>query len=182
MRAAIGSANPVKIDAATAVLRRLYGTGVEIIPVAVDSGVPTQPWGDGETRRGAVNRARAAQAVTSADLGLGLEGGILEIGDKCGSPELYTSAWCAVVDACGVVGVAGGANLLLPAAVASMLRAGSGLGDAIDRITGEHDTHLNAGAIGSLTRGWLSRQDAFEHVLVLAFSRILSPRLYTIDG
>ncbi|MCD6286890.1 MAG: DUF84 family protein [Anaerolineae bacterium] len=77
MLAAIGSTNPVKLAAGKAVIRRLYGGHIDIVTVSVASGVPFQPWGDRETRRGAINRARAAQAATSATWGLGLEGGPL---------------------------------------------------------------------------------------------------------
>jgi len=75
MLAAVGSTNPVKLAAAKAVMRRLYGGQMDIVSVA--SGVPFQPWGDREPRRGAINRARSAQAATSATWGLGIEGGPL---------------------------------------------------------------------------------------------------------
>jgi len=74
MLAAIGSTNRVKLAAAKAVIRRLYGGHIDIVIVSVASGVPAQPWGDQGTRRGAINRA---QAASSATWGLGLEGGPL---------------------------------------------------------------------------------------------------------
>lgn len=179
MLAAIGSTNPVKLAAARAVMCRLYGVHIDVVAVSVPSGVPAQPWGDKETRRGAINRARAAQAVASAAWGLGLEGGLLEI-KADGEPEgLYTSAWCAVVDGNGTLEVAGGANIWLPPSAVASLRAGLELGAAIDRLTGLTDTSNHDGAIGALTQGWITRQQAFEQVLTLAFSRLLSPHFYT---
>ena len=179
MLAAIGSTNPVKLAAAKAVIRRLYGGHIDIVTVSVASGVPAQPWGDKETRRGAINRARAAQAATSATWGLGLEGGLLEIRKDGETEELYTSAWCAVVDKNGTLGMAGGANMWLPPSVVASLHAGLELGAAIDHLTGLADTSNHDGAIGALTQGWLTRQQAFEQVLTLAFSRLLSPHFYT---
>lgn len=179
MLVAIGSNNPAKLAAAKAVLCRLYGAHVDTVPIAVPSGVRDQPWGDEETRRGAINRARAAQAALSADIGLGLEGGLLEINDGTDTGELYTSAWCAVIDKNGTLGVAGGANMWLPPTVVSSLRSGLELGTAIDILTGGADTRSHEGAIGALTQGWLTRQCAFEQVLTLAFSRLLSPHYYT---
>ena len=38
------------------------------------SGVPDQPWGDDETMRGAIARARAARTAHDADLGIGIQG------------------------------------------------------------------------------------------------------------
>ena len=75
MRAAIGSTNPIKVAAARSVMRRIFGAGVVIVPVA--GGVSAQPWGDVETRRGAIHRAHTALLnATDAELGLGLEGGV----------------------------------------------------------------------------------------------------------
>ncbi|MGC9522059.1 MAG: DUF84 family protein [Anaerolineae bacterium] len=179
MRAAVGSTNPVKIAAAEAVIRRLYGTGIEIVPIDVASGVAAQPWGDVETRRGAINRARAALETTKAELGLGLEGGVLEIEDGGGTRTLYTTAWCAVIDRTGTLGVGGGAHVALPPTVAAAVRDGAELGSAIDDLVGETDTRRGQGAIGVLTQGWLDRQTSFEHVLTLAFARLLSAGFYT---
>jgi len=60
-RVVVGSTNPVKVAAVEAVLARC-GPGIEVHGVAVSSGVPDQPWGDDETRAGALARARAALA------------------------------------------------------------------------------------------------------------------------
>ncbi|MEO7963075.1 MAG: DUF84 family protein, partial [Gemmatimonadaceae bacterium] len=48
--------------------------------VAVPSGVPDQPWGDDETIRGARNRTVAARVALDADLGVGIEGGVIDEG------------------------------------------------------------------------------------------------------
>ena len=104
MLAAIGSTNPVKLAAAKAVICRLHGVHIDVVTVSVPSGVPAQPWGNRQTRRGAINRARAAQAETSATWGLGLEGGLLAIKDDGEAEGLYASAWCAVVDENGTLG------------------------------------------------------------------------------
>ena len=104
----VGSINPVKVAATAAVLRRIYGDGsneeMVVEPVAVESGVSHQPWGNEETLRGALNRAQAAQRVSSATLGIGFEGGLLEVQGR-----VFTCAWCVVVRDDGVVGIAGGA-------------------------------------------------------------------------
>ena len=170
----IGSLNPVKIAAAVTVLQRVYGPDVTVRAVAVTSNVPAQPWGDEETRRGALNRARAAQQQTNADWGVGFEGGLLEV-----AGEIYTSAWCAVVRRDGIIGLAGGENMLLPATVVEKLRAGQELGQAIDAVTGAHNSKQQGGAIGAFTAGLLSRQTAYEHLMTLALARFLQPTYYT---
>jgi non-canonical (house-cleaning) NTP pyrophosphatase len=84
---AVGSTNPVKIPAVRAVISRVApGAKVEGRPVA--STVWDQPWGDEETARGARARAIAAHQAFGADLGIGMEGGLVE--DERG---LRTCAW-----------------------------------------------------------------------------------------
>ena len=76
-RIGVGSTNPVKIAAVRTVVTRAF-PAAEVIGLSVDSGVSEQPWGDEEARLGARNRARAVLAAAGSDLGVGLEGGVLE--------------------------------------------------------------------------------------------------------
>lgn len=173
----MGSKNPVKIAATWEVLQRVHGNRVRVDGVPVESGVPDQPWGDEETLRGALNRARQALTTAGAELGVGLEGGLVEIDGR-----IFTCAWCAVARADGAMGIAGGANLLLPPPVAEAVRRGAELGPTMDAVTGMEDTKHRQGAIGILTRGYLDRQSAYEHILTLALARLLSPTYYRDDG
>ncbi|MGD2147881.1 MAG: inosine/xanthosine triphosphatase [Anaerolineae bacterium] len=175
MKAVVGSSNPVKIAAARSVLRRAYGSELRIEACPVDSGISDQPWGDELTLQGALNRARGALQAVGASLGVGLEGGLVEVGSR-----VFTSAWCAVVSEDGMTGLAGGANLLLPPAVAEAVRAGAELGPAMDAFTGLSNLKHQEGAIGILTAGHLNRQLAYEHLLILALARLLTPADY--DG
>jgi non-canonical (house-cleaning) NTP pyrophosphatase len=68
MLIAIGSLNPVKIHAAERVLQPLF-PHAKLRPVQASSGVPEQPWGETETRTGAINRAQR-HARLPADLAL----------------------------------------------------------------------------------------------------------------
>ena len=60
---------------------------------AAESGVPDQPWGDEETIRGALARARAARVALDADWGIGIEGGVIASAHE----SVRTCAWAAVV-------------------------------------------------------------------------------------
>ena len=173
MKVVVGSQNPVKIAAARAVLHRVFNNDVKVLALDVESGVPDQPWGDDETRRGAINRARAVLRQTDTAWGIGFEGGLLEV-----DGDIYTSAWCAVASGDGALGVAGGENLLLPQRVVAELRAGKELGIAVDVVTGAHNSKQKGGAIGAFTKGYLSRQTAYEHLLILALARFLRPEYY----
>jgi inosine/xanthosine triphosphatase len=167
MKIAIGSTNPVKIRAARKILRKVF-TDAEFIALEVASGVPGQPHGDEETRRGALNRARAVRQLARADYGVGLEAGIIET-----EFGVMTCAWVAIVDRRGRVGVGGSTNMLLPTQVAKRLRAGAELGEAMDEFANIKNVKHKMGAIGILTRGLSNRQRAYEEILKLAVARFL---------
>jgi inosine/xanthosine triphosphatase len=153
---------PVKLAAAQAILSRAFPQA-EFVAVSVPSHVPDQPWGDDETRLGALNRARNALAETGAQLAVGLEGGLVE------SPVgLMTCAWCAITDATGTVGYGGGVHILLPPPVQHHLRQHGELGPAMDALTQERNTKQGRGAVGILTNGLTSRQSAYEQLVAMA--------------
>lgn len=165
---AVGSLNPVKIAAARASIGRLF-PAVEVHGVAAASGVPDQPWGDEETIRGALTRARAARVALDADWGVGIEGGVVDDGDV-----VRTCAWVAIVSRDGREGVGGSLSLALPAAVGALVRGGMELGHAMDAVTGEHNVKQNAGAVGILTHGLVTRQQAYETLVAYAMVPLLS--------
>lgn len=172
MRAAVGSTNPAKLDAVHRALARL-APGCAVEPVAVPSGVGAQPFGDDETRRGAMARARAAREQSDADLGLGLEGGVIFEGDR---PWLVS--WVAAVDRDGRTGEASGLRMPLPAVATQRLRDGAELGDVIDELFSVHLSKQHTGAIGLLTEGFVSRTDAFADLVAMACAPLLRTDLY----
>jgi len=167
-RVVVGSTNPVKVGAARTVLQRL-APDAEVTGRAIPSGVPDQPWGDDETIRGALTRARGACAMDGADLGIGIEGGVVAMEDG----RVRTCAWAAVATRDGREGVGGSLAMLLPGRVAELVRGGMELGHAMDRVTGEHDVKRGAGAVGVLTAGLVSRQAAYEVLVAYALAPLL---------
>jgi inosine/xanthosine triphosphatase len=163
---AVGSLNPVKIGAARAVVLRLAPRAV-VEGYAAESGVPDQPWGDEETIRGALGRARAALAGRpESDWGIGIEGGVVSEPDG----GVRTCAWAAIVGRDGRQGVGGSLSLALPARVAALVRGGMELGHAMDAVTGEHDVKRGVGAVGILTGGLVTRQAAYEALVAYALA------------
>jgi inosine/xanthosine triphosphatase len=178
-RVAVGSTNPVKLAAVRAVFQRLEPR-VHVDGIAVASGVPDQPMGDAQTIEGAANRARAARAALDADLGVGIEGGVVDAPDG-----MRTCAWAVVVPRAGVPHVGGSLSMPLPDAVAVLIRDGVELGHAIDQLIGTRNIKHGAGAVGILTEGLVNRQEAYETILAYALAPILGPRLYdsgTVEG
>ncbi len=162
----------MKGAAVRAVLARVAPSAV-IEAVAAASGVPDQPFGDAETIAGARTRARAAREATDADLGVGLEGGVVD-----GPEGMRTCAWCVVVDRDGREGVGGSLAMPLPDAVARMIRDGMELGHAMDALVAADGTKYGAGAVGILTAGQIDRQGAYEVLVTYALAPFLRAELY----
>lgn len=166
LRVAVGSGNPVKRAAVAAVLARIV-PAVQVAGVSVPSGVPAQPWGDDETIAGARTRAVGALAADpQAELGVGLEGGVVETGDG----GVRSCAWCVIVDRHGRDGVGGSLAMPLPPAVAAALRSGEELGVVMDRLAAREGTKHGPGAVGLLTRGLIDRQAAYEVLVTYALA------------
>jgi inosine/xanthosine triphosphatase len=169
---AVGSTNPVKVSAARAVLARVV-PAARVEEVRVSSTVRDQPWGDDETIRGARSRAEAARRTLGADLGIGIEGGVVE-----GEHGLRTCAWAAVVGL-GREGTGGSLAMPLPPAIADLVRTGLELGDAMDRVAGTRDVKRGPGAVGLLTAGLIDRQRAYETLIAYALVPFLVPEYWS---
>ncbi len=173
-RVVVGSTNPVKIAAVRAVLDRC-AAGVAVHGVAVASGVPDQPWGDSETRAGAITRAQAAMdSDPTADLAVGLEGGVVRDGDG----TVRTCAWAAIVDRAGEVSAGGSLAMPLPPLVVALLEQGAELGHAMDQVAGTSGIKHGLGAVGLLTGGLITRQAAYEPLVTYALARWLGRALW----
>lgn len=179
MQIAVGSGNPVKRDATS----RIF-SDASIAAEAVPSGIPEQPIGRGETRRGARNRAERALSAGPYDLGVGLEGGVAAVGGSAdesaagGSPptrsdDLYLIMWGAVTDG-DRWGVGAGPSYPLPASIAGRIRDGEELGPVMDDVLGASNVAENQGAAGALTAGRTSRTDALAAAVAAAAGPFLT--------
>lgn len=171
---ALGSGNPAKRQAVQEALARLLGADAPAVTcMEVASGVASQPWGDGETRRGAANRAAAALrtgAAAGAALAVGLEGGVARHDGR-----LWAFSWAVAVRADGDEAASRSATFALPSRVADMVEAGMELGDAMDRVFGTHGSKREQGAVGLLTGGALSRAELYAQPALLALAPLLAP-------
>jgi len=172
MKIAVGSTNPVKIKAAEQALKPVYGKA-KFVSLSVDSGVPDQPMGDKQTITGAIKRARRALKKTEADLAVGLEGGLIRT-----QYGLMSSAWCALVDGKGRIGLGGGMHFHLPDRIAKEIDKGKELGEVMDELTGNQDLKKKTGAVGVLTKGLLSRAQVYANLVRLALVKFRSPEWF----
>ncbi|TMC77014.1 MAG: DUF84 family protein [Chloroflexi bacterium] len=170
--AAIGSTNPAKVEAVRRILAQL-APGCLVEPIDVPSGVGDMPLGEEAVRAGALARARAALDRSEADVAFGLEGGaILE------DQNAWLTGHVAAVTRDGRLGEAAWGRMLLPHVAAERLRMGEELGDIIDDLFERRESKRQAGAIGILTEGAMSRTDAFAYLVAMACAPFLHPELY----
>lgn len=169
---AVGSTNPVKVASVEVVVRH-WRPDASVRGVAVASGVPDQPWGDEETIRGARTRALAARDALDADVGVGIEGGVIDAGD-----DVRSCAWAVIALRDGRTFVGGSLSMPLPAVVGALVRHGTELGHAMDALTGDSGTKHGAGAVGILTDGFIDRQRAYETIVAYAFAPLIAAGHY----
>jgi inosine/xanthosine triphosphatase len=170
----VGSQNPVKLQAVQRAFRRVFPeTEHKAIAVEVTSGVDDQPRGDPEALSGALNRAQAAsKKYPTADFCVGIEGAV-----KDTEAGMEAFAW-VVVTSQRLVGRGRTAAFYLPEQVATSVRTGTELGQAIDAFFETVDAKCREGAIGLLTQGVLGRAELYEQGIIAALIPFLKPGLY----
>ncbi|UBV43599.1 inosine/xanthosine triphosphatase [Deinococcus taeanensis] len=173
MNVIVGSLNPGKVQPARDVFGVLF-PGVEVRGLSVPSGVPDQPVGVGETRRGAVNRARAAARTPGAVWGVGLEGGVRV---ERGRGWLF-GVVAAVRPGVRAVYTARTAELPVPDLVLARVLRGEELGGVMDELLGTRDLKRGAGTVGALTQGLVTRPAVWAQALALALAPAVHPQLY----
>ena len=170
--AAIGSTNPAKVEAVRRILAQL-APGCALEAIDAPSGVGAMPLGEAAVRAGADARARAALERTNADVAFVLEGGAILDGH-----DAWLTGHVVAVTRDGRVGEAAWGRMLLPQLAAERLRTGEELGDIIDDLFARKESKRQAGAIGILTEGAMSRTDAFAYLVAMACAPFLHPELY----
>jgi inosine/xanthosine triphosphatase len=172
----VGSTNPVKIQAVRDGAALMFGADqVMANGIEVPSGVSAQPIGEKEMIAGAQNRAVAAlQAISQADFGVGLEGGVVERAEG-----MFACAWCVAVNQAGLVGLASTGQFQLPPRTAMLVRSGMELGHADDLVYGRRNSKQKTGTIGILTHDKYTRAQFYAPAVMMALIRFVNAALFT---
>jgi len=178
MRVAVGSLNPVKVEAARLVFERFFSE-VEIKPVEVETSISAQPIGIDQVIKGAVERAyQALSSVTGSDYGVGLEAGLIPY------PWTITGYLnhqvCALVDHELKVTLGSSMGFEFPSRVIERLerREVREAEEVMEEITGIERIGESAGAIGYLTKNHVKRLDLSIQAITSALIPRLNPNLY----
>ena len=174
MKVAVGSQNPVKIEAA----QRAFGAvwpeeKWEVCGVEVLSGVSAQPMSDEESIRWARNRAQQAIEKTGADYSVGLEGGLHKIG-----AHYFDCGWVVVIDRDGAEGIGSTARVMTPRRIMELIHQGMELGAANDIVFSAINSKQKEGHFGLMTKNVITRSDGYMQGVVMALSRFVHPQLF----
>ena len=175
MKVAVGSRNPVKVNATKNVLDKIYGE-VEAVSIDADSRVPDQPFGIDQTIEGAINRAKNAYS-DEFDISVGIESGLME------TPNSLTGyidlQWCAVFDGDKItLGVSSGFEY--PPTVIEEVLNGKEVGDVMDEVTGVTNLGQKTGAVSHLSKGMLDRTENTEQCVLTAMIPRMNEEIYNI--
>jgi inosine/xanthosine triphosphatase len=158
------------------------GMEFEVIGVEVDSGVGHTPASRAELMQGARQRAEAVVRLAHKKSErwryfVGLEGG-LDVIEERGSRRVLLESWAYVSDGRnGYYGRSGGVEI--PEALAhEVLENGVELSAAIDKFAGAVGIRDAQGAWGVLSRGLISRTEAFRVAVVAAFTPFYNAKMY----
>ena len=163
---AVGSTNPVKIEAVKEGFEKVLGA-VEVIGVDVISGVSSHPIGLEETYLGALNRAKNAFEKVQCTYAVGIEAGLIKVGEHYIDIHI-----CVVFDGVNeTVGLSQGFKY--PKIVAEKVLEGIEGGKIAEEISGIKDIGKNIGLIGYLTDNNITRKDLCRESVIMA----LIPRM-----
>lgn len=170
----VASTNPVKVNAALAGFAQMFPKVSWVAQgIAVPSGVSAQPLGDDETLRGALNRAKGANAHLSPQgigYSIGIEGGCTL--EPNGALSVF--AWIVVLDNAGRQGKSKTAMFYAPRVVAEWVQKGKELGEADDIVFGRVNSKQSNGSVGLLTKDVLTRESYYTHAVILALIPFLN--------
>jgi inosine/xanthosine triphosphatase len=172
MKVSVGSMNPVKIASVTAAFTKAFGE-VDVVGVKVDSGISDMPTNPEQALVGATNRAQASLTESGADYGVGLEGYVIDT-----QRGMFLAGYAVVVHRDGRQGIGGAYMLQLPERAARQVRRGKEVGPVMDALIGQANTKQKQGAIGTLTRGLITRTQSFEGSVICALAPFISDELY----
>lgn len=172
MKIAVGSKNPKKIEAVKDVFKMFFDD-FEIVGIEVLSDVSDQPFND-HLKIGAINRAKKALERNSADFGVGIEGGIIEL-----YGQSYITSFTAITDKNGKCHGAHDMLWECPKVILDGVKEGKEMGQIMDEITKDDNVKQKQGGIGYFTKGKLPRRNAMINGIIGALIPFLNKENYS---
>jgi len=173
-RVAVGSENPAKVKAVKSAAAEVFDAA-QIKGFRVRTSVSDQPL-DAEALRGAQERARAAlQAWPKAQLGVGVEAGLVWVAE---AQQHFDVQWCAVVDRAGRMTLGHGPGFTYPRGIVERVKGGRTVGEVVSEAAAVRDIGRKQGAVGFLSRGAIDRAELTRSAVLMAMLPRVQPELY----
>jgi len=149
-------------------------TGAEPICQSVPSGISDQPMSEDETITGAINRAKAVlKAVPDAQIGLGLEGGLMY--DERFTRQWYLISVCAAWDGKQLF-LGKGLSFPIPNVAALRIQQEKiELSTIINEWSHTSNSNHRGGAYALFTDDRVRRADVFRDAVIAAITPFVSP-------
>lgn len=174
MKVAVGSQNIVKINACKTAFKKVWPkTTWSFAAIEVKSSVSKQPMTDEESIKGAINRAEKAIKLLKADFGVGLEGGMQQIGDKW-----YDCGWIAVIDKHNHIGIGSSLKILVPEKMVNLIKQGKELGEVTDIVFKGKNLKQKNGHFGCMTNNAITRTSGYVDGIISSLARFIHPELF----
>jgi len=175
LRVAVGSKNPVKIEAVKTCFKNFFD---DVSVEAVEVETNPQPIGIEETIRGAIKRGLEALRKTGADLGVGIEAGLIKLEHTI--TGYINQHICAIIDKKGRTTIGLSMGFEFPPEVVEKILSGEAkeAEEAMEEISGIKEIGSKTGAIGYLTEEKITRKDLCIQAIISALIPRIKPQLY----
>ncbi|MCD6368844.1 MAG: inosine/xanthosine triphosphatase [Thermoproteales archaeon] len=178
MLVAIGSENPVKVKAIQNVFEYFFD-GIAFKSLKISTSVEPQPMGLEETLIGAIERALYSLREIKADLGVGIEAGLIKATEPL--KGFLNQQICAIVDSKGFLTLGFSQPFQTPPQVVEGLLSlkAREMEEILEDITGIKGIGEKEGAIGYLTNKLITRYDLCMQAVASALIPRLNRLLYS---
>ena len=179
----VGSTNRNKVRAVRNVFGQAFRDArfrVTVRGVRVRSGVPEQPF-EGHTVTGAQRRARGAIAYGNglADFGVGIEAGIFR---NRHLERHFDVQFCAICDSGMDVTIGHGGGFMYPEKVMDEILGGKSVSAAMGTVFDTPDLGEAEGAVGFLSKGFMTRERLTEQAVAMALIPRFAGRVDITNG
>lgn len=175
IKVGVGSQNPVKVNCVKKAFTVCWPKKKFVfVSQSVSSGVNDQPRSDEECVLGAKNRAEQVLKETKANFGVGIEGGIVKMGE-----HFFARAWVVVIDNKGNTGLASSVSAPMSKRHMDLINSGIELGKADDMITGRKNTKQKEGYFGFISSKLITREKGYIDAVIMALARFKKLKLFS---
>ena len=175
-KVAIGTKNPIKIEAIKEALAEIYKNSkdYEILFDSSESKVHKLPKSDKECIVGARNRSLdMLSKFQDADYGVGIEGG-LDINDQ----GVFLCTWIIITSKFGKEAVACSPKILLPKKASKLVFEGKRMSEIMQLYVDDKDIKIKVGADGVLTSNLITRKTSTKVAFIYAFAKFMNFKYY----